>query len=63
MLFFIGDEDISFVSKNCGKNYTVLHHDRGMHEFKLNSLESRVLMAFKDSRCKNGTLCKEKYKK
>ena len=34
-----------------------------MHEFKLNSLESRVLMAFKDSRCKNGTLCKEKYKK
>ena len=59
-----GSGAVSFRSKDCGRSYQVFHHTEGLYDFKLNKMDGRWIMAFKDKPCgKQDPNCRESYKK
>ena len=64
VIYLFGSSTVSFRSLDCGRTYEIFKHDDGLYDFKLNKMDHKWIMAFKDKPCgKKDTNCRESYKK
>jgi photosystem II stability/assembly factor-like uncharacterized protein len=65
VIYLFGTNGTSFKSSNCGRSYNTFKHDSALYDFKLNKMDHKWIMAFKDRNCntKKDSNCKEYYKK
>jgi photosystem II stability/assembly factor-like uncharacterized protein len=65
VIYLFGTNGTSYKSLNCGRSYSKFHHDTALYDFKLNKMDQKWIMAFKDRTCntKKDPNCKEFYKK
>jgi hypothetical protein len=64
VIYVFGSKTVSFRSRDCGKNWEAFKHEDGLYDFKLNKMDDKWIMAFKDKPCvKKDVNCRETYKK
>lgn len=52
------------MSKDCGRSYSMFSHEKELYDFKLNKMDSKWIMGFKDMVCNRSDMnCREYYKK
>jgi hypothetical protein len=51
VIYLFGSKDISIRSRDCGRTYDSFDHDDGLYDFKLNKMDDKWIMAFKDKPC------------
>jgi hypothetical protein len=64
VIYLFGGGTTSFRSRDCGRTYESLKHDEGLYDFKLNKMDHKWIMAFRDKPCGlKDPNCREYYKK
>lgn len=50
-IFLFGNKGRSFVATNCGLKINMFKHEEEFHDFKLNRMDEKYLMALKFTQC------------